>query len=71
MKSMSISVSGISRLYCVAKWQYGFCRSLSPVNHIFDGEKVWHHVMIPAQVGSAFAAMMVSVASSDVLTVVL
>ena len=68
---MSMPVSGIERLYCVARWHHGFCRSLRPLSHILDGENVWHHVITPAHASSKFAALTVSVASSEVLTTVL
>ena len=71
MKSMSMPLSGIERLYCVARWHQGFCRSLSALSHIFEGENVWHHVITPAHLSSKFAALIVSVASSGVFTVTL
>ena len=49
MKSMSICLSGIDRLYWVAKWHHGFCRSARPLIHILLGEKVCAHVTMPQQ----------------------
>ena len=71
MKSMSISVSGISTLYCVARWHQGFWSICRPVSHILDGLNVWHHVITPAQAGSWFASSTVRSISSGVLAVTL
>ncbi len=56
MKSMSMDSQGISRLYCVAKCNKGFCNADKPAIHIFDGENVCIHVIIPAHDSFAFAS---------------
>ena len=49
---MSICLSGIDRLYCVAKWHQGFCSRARPLIHILLGEKVCAQVTTPQQESS-------------------
>src|SRR5262249_13138035 len=65
----SIVPQGRSRLYCVCRWQIGFCNCRRPLIHIFDGENVWHHVTSPMQFGALFASRHSSViASGETIT---
>ena len=69
MKSISIVSYGISRLNCVWRWSNGFLSSFRPKIHDFAGEKVWHHVITPAQFSSVFASLNVFLITSFVIKV--
>jgi len=68
MKSMSIESHGSSALNCVCRCANGFCRTLRPRIHIFDGEKVCIHRIRPAQLASEFASRQRRAISSGVVS---
>ncbi len=52
---MSISLTGISLLYCVCKCNSGSRRAFNPAIHILAGENVCIQTITPAQFLSEFA----------------
>src|SRR6478752_8894217 len=65
---MSIAFHGMSLLNCVCKCNKGLCRIFNPFIHIFAGEKVCIHAIMPIQFCAAFASLQTDKISSGVVT---